>query len=226
MNLLPDLRWRIFIQTSDMQHERRGQIARFVQSLLDPNAVITDCAIGLESHRQEPREFAPQTESHRANSTITRWMFTQKIHRRRRIFDSFGFIKSLIQLKRLLPFGFALVSHVDAAFLPPKQIGTDRDKAVRRVPVAGVTHELIDAKDFLKDDDAGTIATRRQSDVGIEFPTVGRFNCGHDCFLRAKRYTRCKGNWLLLSQPLLAGGTHVDEVTNAAMRGGLGRKLI
>src|SRR5437763_596584 len=226
MNLLPGLGWTILIQTSDMQHERRGQIARFVQSLLDPNAVITDCAIRFESHRQEPREFAPQTESNRAYSTVTRRMFTQKIHRSRRVFDSFGFVETLIKLKGFLPFGFALVSHVDAAFLPPKQIGTDRDKATRRVPVAGVTHELIDAEDFLKDDDAGTVAARRQSKIGIEFPTVGRFNCGHDCFLRAKRYTRCKGNWLLLSQPLLAGGTHVDEVTNAAMRGGLGRKLI
>src|SRR5437763_16225651 len=129
MNLLPGFGWTILIQASDMQHERHGQIARLVQSLLDPNTVVTDCAIRFESHRQEPREFAPQTESHRAYSTVTRRMFTQKIHRSRRIFDSFGFIKTLIELKSLLPFSFRFISHVDAAFLPPKQIGTDRDKA-------------------------------------------------------------------------------------------------
>jgi hypothetical protein len=65
-----------------------------------------------------------------------------------------------------------LVRDVDASLLPPKQIGTDCDKSMRRIPIAHVAHELINAKDFLQHDHAWTIATGRQREVSIELATV------------------------------------------------------
>src|SRR5580765_6719440 len=130
-------------------------------------------------------------------------MSAQKFNCGGGILDSLRFIQALIKRESLLPFRFRLIGHIDAAFLAPKQIGTNRHEAMRRIPVADLPHVLIDAKDFLQDDDAWPITAGRQSDMRVKFAAIKRFDCEHES-LRAKRYTRISGD--LATAPL---ATHV-----------------
>src|SRR5258706_4671440 len=98
-------------------------------------------------------------------------MLAEKIDRGSRIFDGFGFIQTLIELYRLLKIGIA-VGQLYAALLPPEQIGTDRHKSMRCVPVSDAAQEFIDPKNLLQDNDPWAEARGRQRDVGVEFSTV------------------------------------------------------
>src|SRR6266567_9015714 len=99
-------------------------------------------------------------------------MLAQKFQRGRGILDGFCFIEALIERECFLPFGFALVSHIDAALLSPEQIGTDGYESVRRIPIANIAHVFVHAKDFLQDNDAWAKATGRQSHVRIKLAAV------------------------------------------------------
>ena len=68
-------------------------------------------------------------------------------------------------MKCFLPFGLRLVSDVDAAFLSPEEIGTNRHESVRRIPVADIAQVLIDPEYFLQDDNAGTVTAGGQSEI-------------------------------------------------------------
>src|SRR5437764_6519054 len=94
-------------------------------------------------------------------------MFAKKFNRGGRIFDSFGFIETLIELYRFLKVSIA-VRQLHAPLLPPKQIGTDSDKTVRCVPISDAAQEFVDPKYFLQDNDAWPEARRRQRDVRLE----------------------------------------------------------
>src|SRR5258706_13176993 len=52
---------------------------------------------------------------------------------------------------------------------------------MRRVPVANVSQVLIDAKDLLQDDNARTITTGGQDQIGVELTSIKRFHCDHFC---------------------------------------------
>ena len=92
-------------------------------------------------------------------------MLSEEFHRGGRIFDSFPYIEALIKRKCLLPIGFRLVSQLNSRFLSPKEIGTQRDEAMRRMPITNAAHVFIDAKDFLQDDDAWTKPARRHREI-------------------------------------------------------------
>lgn len=79
-----------------------------------------DCAVRLKTNGKQPRQISSQAKSDRPDAAVARRMLAQKFHRRRRIFYGLRFIKALIKCEGLLPFSFALVRHIDAAFLPPK----------------------------------------------------------------------------------------------------------
>src|SRR2546429_241465 len=108
-----------------MQHQRRADVAGFVQSLLDADAVVTDGTIRFEASRQQISQFASETKTNIADSTAAGRMLAQKLNGGSSIFDSFGFVQSFIERKSLLPFFVGLIGQLHAAFLSPKQIGTD-----------------------------------------------------------------------------------------------------
>src|SRR5258706_5824414 len=98
-------------------------------------------------------------------------MFAKKFKRGGRVFDSLREIQTLIELYRFLKVIIA-VGQLYAALLPPKQIGTERHKAMRCVPVSDAAQEFIDPKNLLQDNDPWAEARGRQRDVGVEFSTV------------------------------------------------------
>src|SRR3546814_10609382 len=54
----------------------------------------------------------------------------------------------------LVPFFLGLVDDIDAGLLAPEQVGAERDITLGGEAVADVAHHLVDAKDFLDDEDA------------------------------------------------------------------------
>src|SRR2546423_12616133 len=98
-------------------------------------------------------------------------MLSQKVHGGGRIFDGLSFVQTLVKLDCLLKVIIA-VRQLDAPLLTPKQIWTNRDKAMRRVPICDAAQKFIHAKNFLQHDDARAKAARRQRHVGVELSTV------------------------------------------------------
>ena len=106
-------------------------------------------------------------------------MLSQKLDRSRGILNCFHFIEALIKREGSLPFRFRSVGQLNAGFLSPKQVGANRNEAVRRIPIADSAHIFVDAEDFLQHDDARTVATRGQSHVSVEFSAIERFQRSH-----------------------------------------------
>jgi hypothetical protein len=68
---------------------------------------------------------------------------------------------------------------LDAGLLSPEEIGSECDEAVGGVPIGHAADEVVDAEDFLEDDDAWTMAGRWQREVSVELAAVERFDCDH-----------------------------------------------
>ena len=84
----------------------------------------------------------------------------------------------MISMPRLR-FG-AVVGKFDIAFDAIEEGGSDGEKSVARVAVGDGADVLVDAEDFLDDDEAGDGRSGWTGDVGIELMAVG---CGEfDCF--------------------------------------------
>src|SRR5260370_1254132 len=78
----------------------------------------------------------------------------------------------------------------------PEQIRTERDESVRSIPIADPAQVLIDAENFLQDDNARTVTAGRQSKVGGKLSAIKGFQSNHRLDdLRAKLYTRSVRNW-------------------------------
>ncbi len=148
------------------------------KTLFDADAVIANSTIGLESRRQQVSEIAAHAKTDCADATIARTVATQKLERRRRVFDGFVFVDLLIKLDRFVPV-VAFVGELHAAFDAPEQIRTERDEAVRRVPVSNAAHVAVDAEDLLEHDDAWSITARGQGKVAVELAAVEGFDCDH-----------------------------------------------
>ena len=191
VNLLLSFRRAVLVSSRNVKHQGGLEIVCFVERLLNADPVITNSTIWFEANGEEPGEFAPETKPHRTDSAVTRRMLAQEFKRGRCILNRLHFIKSLVELKRSLPSGFRLIGQFNAPLLSPKQVGTNRDKPVRRIPVANVPQEFIDAKDFLQDDNARSVTSGGQRRVGVKLSAIKRFHSRHFVAdLRAKVYTR------------------------------------
>ena len=84
---------------------------------------------------------------------------------------AFVFVDLLIKLDSFVPV-VAFVGELDSAFDSPEKIRTERDKAMRCIPVGDTAHVAVDAKDLLQHDDAWSIATRGQGKIAVELPAV------------------------------------------------------
>src|SRR5919205_2306214 len=51
------------VEPSDMQHQRAVQVLRFIKTLLDADAVITNRRIRLEAHRQQVCEISAEAKT-------------------------------------------------------------------------------------------------------------------------------------------------------------------
>src|SRR5215213_1611788 len=144
-------------------------------------------------------------------------MLSQKRDGRSRVLYGLRLVNLLVKLDGLVPV-VAFIGELDVALDAPKQIGNERDKAVRRVPAGNLAHETVDSENLLEHDDAWSISTRRQRKVAVELATIERFNRDH-----SHRLPRIGGP--VFSHPLLPGLAHAQEVTHAAVRSGLDRKV-
>src|SRR5690349_23770790 len=111
----------------------------------------------------------------------------QKLNRRCGVFDRLCLVEFLIERNCFVPI-VAFVGELYAALEAPEQIWSNGDEAVRRIPIGDATNVVVDAKDLLKHDDAWSIATRRQGNVGIELATIERLDCDH--IFRDRKSTR------------------------------------
>src|SRR6185369_2645514 len=163
---------------TNVQQQRVTQVLRFVETFLDTDAVITDRAIRLVAHRQEIREIPAHTKAERAGAAAARRMLSQKLERRGGVFHRLCLIDLLVKLDGSFPV-VAFVSELDAGLYAPEQIGNQRDKPMRRIPVSDTAQEAIDAIDLLEHDEAWSITTRRQGKIRVELPTIESCNFCH-----------------------------------------------
>src|SRR5689334_19001332 len=103
-------------------------------------------------------------------------MFAQTLERGRGVFNRFRLVESFIEIDRLIKL---VTSQLDVTLQAPEQVGTQRDKSVRRVPVSNTADVVVDAEDLLKHDDAWSIPTRGQGQVAVELVAIEGFDCWH-----------------------------------------------
>ncbi len=114
-------------------------------------------------------------------------MLSQKLERRRGVFDCFRLIEFLVKLESLVSI---FLRQLNAALHAPEQVGTQRDETVRGVPVGNAAHMIVDAEDLLKHDDAWPITARRQGKITVELVAIEGFNCWHIHRLHRSRRSR------------------------------------
>src|SRR5204862_6904074 len=114
----------------------------------------------------------------------------QKFQRRCSIVDGLVDVETLIKLKRLLPLSLALIRQFNTGLLAPEQIRANRHEPARRVPVGNDAQKLVDAKNFLQDDNARSVTARGQSEIRIELTAVRRFNFDHFASAPARSFIR------------------------------------
>src|SRR5437667_2457589 len=124
------------ISTGDVQHQGTFQILCLSKCLLDADTVVTNRAVRIEPHGEQIGEISTETKPDGTYSRSAGRMFAQKLHCRRRVCNSRYLVEAGIQRKGFLPFGFGLVSQLNAAFLPPKKIWTECHKAALSIPVS------------------------------------------------------------------------------------------
>src|SRR5215211_8616052 len=95
--------WAELIVSTDVQQQWTRKVLRFVETLLDTDAVVTDRAVRLEPHRQQIREITAHAKTDRPRAPAARGMLAQKVERGRGVCDGFCLVDSLIEIKRLLP---------------------------------------------------------------------------------------------------------------------------
>jgi hypothetical protein len=89
------------------------------------------------------------------------------------IVHALDLVETLIELERACPFRLGLVGELDAGLLPPEEIGTKCDVALRRETVGDVAHHLVDAEDLLDDENARTLAALRCREVAGKAAAIG-----------------------------------------------------
>src|SRR5689334_8279224 len=103
-------------------------------------------------------------------------MLAQKLERSSGVFDRLRLVESLVEIDRLVPL---VTTQLDVTLHAPEQVGTQRDKPVRRVPISNAAHVFVDAEYLLKHDDAWSITTRGQSKITVERVAIESFDCWH-----------------------------------------------
>ena len=126
----------------------------FVQLVLDIDAVIADRGIGIGARGRQIGQLPAQAITQRADLAGAARKRAQVIDAGLDVLDAFVDVEALHQAEGLLPFGVGLVGELDAGLHPPEQVGHQGEKAARGQAVGDVAHHLVDAENFLDDDDA------------------------------------------------------------------------
>ena len=77
-------------------------------------------------------------------------------------------LETLHQAEGLGPVFLAFVRELDARLQAPKQIGGQRETAARGMGVADFTHHVVDAENFLDDDDAWAVTGCGRGEIAAE----------------------------------------------------------
>ncbi len=172
-----DLRLRLgraeLVLLGDVEHERSGELARFIQRLVDADAIIADIAIGVAARRHEIGELAAEAVADGAGLAGAGGEAAQMRQARLEIVDALGLVEALVELEGARPFRLGLVGELDAGLLPPEEIGAERDVALRGETVGDVAHHLVDAEDLLDDENARTFAALRCREIAGKAAAIG-----------------------------------------------------
>src|SRR6185369_9549234 len=61
--------WAVLVLAGDVKHQRRREVLRFIQALLNTDTVIPNSTVGFKAHRQQIGEVSTQAKTNRANAT-------------------------------------------------------------------------------------------------------------------------------------------------------------
>ncbi len=120
---------------------------------------------GVAARRHEVGELAAEAVADRAGLAGAGGQAAQMRQARLEIVDALGLVEALVELEGARPFRLGLVGELDAGLLPPEEIGTERDVALRGETVGDVAHHLVDAEDLLDDENARTFAALRCREI-------------------------------------------------------------
>jgi len=170
----------VFVFLGDMRHPGCCDAVGFVEPLIDTDAVIADIALRVGPARHQIGQQAAKTEPDRPRLAGAGVEAAQMVQRDLQVIDALFHVESLVELERLLPFGIGLVGDLNAGFLAPEKIRTDRDIALRRESIAMRPHVGIDAEDFLNGNDSGTRTAFGNREIGGKFTVAAWYrDVGH-----------------------------------------------
>jgi hypothetical protein len=157
----------------DMKQERPCDPGRLVERLIDADAVIADIAIGLAARRHQEGELAAEAIADRAELAAAGLVLAQIGEGDLEIGDALALVETLIELEGALPLVLGLIGELDARRLAPEEVGAERDITLRGEAVGEIAHSLVDAEDFLDDENAGPRAGFRDREITGETAAIG-----------------------------------------------------
>src|SRR5258706_3863620 len=155
----------VLILSRDVQHQRLLDLARFVEAILDIDAVIADGGIAVGARGAEERELAAKAVADRAHLAGDARSATQMGDRGLDVGDALVDVEALHQAESLAPILLSFIGELNAGLEPPEQVTRERKAAARRMPVADMPHHVVDAEDLLNDDHARSTARRRRRQI-------------------------------------------------------------
>ena len=148
----------------DVEHERVGDRVRFVQHLVDHNAIITDRRVDIGARGGHIGEAAAEAEADASDPVDS--LAAQPVDRGLDILDPVvGVILAEIA-ERLLKFGLDIGAELHPGREAPEDVGCDREIAFGRPIVAFLADAFVDAEDFGDDDDRARAVGVGACDIG------------------------------------------------------------
>ena len=131
---------------------------------------------------QQVRELPSEAITDRTDFTRAGGVASQMGQRGGEILDALVFVKVCVELKRTFPFLVNAIGKLDARLVPPEKIGTHHDESFSCEPIGDVAHRLVDAEDFLNENNAGTCAASGEGCVGFKRAAFDCVDGGHGHF--------------------------------------------
>src|SRR4029077_3647300 len=136
-----------------MHDDRTLDARREVERLIDADAVVAHGTIDAGFGGGEIGELAAETESECADLAGALPETAQRLDGRGDVPHPLGDVEFLVELESPLPIGLAL-PELDVLLDAPEQIRAEHDITLGGVEIGDIAHMLIDAKDFLDEDEA------------------------------------------------------------------------
>ena len=160
------------VALGDVQHQPAAQPGRFLQAVLDADAVVAHGHVHVAAAGRQIGQLAAQAVAQRAHAALELGQRAQR-HRRTDVAHAQILVEALVQREGARHV-VRTVGQFDAGLLPPEQIRRQHHITFLGQPLGGLAHEAVQAEDLLAQHQAGAAARGRHGQIALELAAIMR----------------------------------------------------